>query len=171
MPPLVIKKNLVCHVFSGGKGATVQQFTTAMARFRVNTPGAMKHIKVVYITNSDIRENKDHLFDTPESFFLWLTSGDLYFITSQGVWLGLITSGTNQFGWNVSRLALNFSILANSSRIGFPSGPKLLDPVWSGDKMGYIQELEGLAIPTLRINLCEIATVADLRAFGLIVSE
>ena len=167
---LVIGATIVCHVFSGGSGATVLQFATAMARFRAAVRGGV-HIKVVYFTNKDIRENIGNRFETPEKFFVWLTSGDLYFITSQGIWLGLVTSGTNQFGWNVSRISINMSILANSSHIGFPSGLKLLDPMWSGDKMEYIRELKDLAIPTLCINLCKILTVGDFKAVGLEVSE
>ena len=169
-PSLVIGATIVCHVFSGGSGATVLQFATAMAKFRGSVLGGV-HIKLVYITNKDIRENIGNRFETPEKFFIWLTSGDLYFITSQGIWLGLVTSGTNQFGWNVSRISINMSILANSSRIGFPSGLKLLDPMWSGNKMEYIRELKELAIPTLCIDLCAILTRADFKAVGLAVSE
>ena len=170
--PLVrIKRVITIHVFSGGLGATVQQFTTALTRFQSTPSGAAKYIKVVYITNKDIRENIDNRFETPEKFFIWLTSGDLYFITSQGVWLGLITSGTNQFGWTVARISDNLLILANSTGVvGFPSGRKLLDAVWNGDKDAYIQELDDLAIPTLRISLFEIGTLAEFKAVSLTVS-
>ena len=163
--PLVIERDLTFHVFSGGSGASVMQFSTALSRFKGKIRGAAKHIKVVYITNSDIRENKDNRFETPEKFFIWLISGDLYFITSQGIWLGLITSGTNQFGWNVARLSINFAILANATCVvGFPYRNKLLDSVWNGDKAEYIRELDDLAIPTLCIQLCEIHNNADLKA-------
>ena len=168
---LVIKRDLIFHVFSGGSGASVIQFSTALSRFKANVLGARDHIKVVYITNIDVRENIDNRFETPEKFFIWLTSGDLYFITSQGIWLGLITSGTNQFGWNVTRLSINFAILANAtSVVGFPSRNKLLDCVWNGDKAEYIRELDDLAIPTLCIKLCEINNFAELKAAGLTVS-
>ena len=165
-----IKDYLVIHVFSGGSGCTVLQFVTALAKFKASTKGAIKYIKVVYITNKDIRENIDDRFGTPEKFFIWLTSGDLYFIVSQGIYMGLVNSGTNQFGWNVARIATNMAILANSNRIGYPSKQKLLDPVWMGNKYEYIVGLGKLGIPTLCIELSKINDKAELRAVGTAVS-
>ena len=169
--PFVITKPLLIHVFSGGSGSTVVQFQMAFAKMMASTPGAKEHITIKYVSNSDIRENKEGLFTTPELFFAWLSSADLFFMASQGIWLGLVTSpGVNVAGWTVPRIAFNMHTLSNSSSIGFPSGQKLLDPIWNGDKIGYIQELKDLAIPTLCIELSKIRTNGDFRKVAVSVS-
>jgi hypothetical protein len=162
------KVRIVVHVFSGGSGSTVLQFSIALARFR--SCGKFD-IEVTYVTNKDIRENKDNKFTTPELFYLWLLACDIFFVPSQGVWLGLITSGLAEQGWNVPRIEGIMTKLSVSNHIGFPFGTQLLEPVWSGNKCGYIDLMPELCIPTLKIDLTQIISEDDFRKVANLVIE
>ena len=84
----------------------------------------------------------------------WLSSNASYFIISQGIWLGMVTSGANEDGgWNVQEIEDSLKRLQASGRIGYPCGVHLDCPIWNGDKANYINIITEFTIPTLKLEL------------------
>ena len=139
----------------------------AVARIRRNIKGAKMHLVVEYASNKHVREDPE-TFGNPSGLFSWLTKADVYLIPSQGIWMGLIHSvGANEAGWHVAGIADMLQHLALSSKIGFPLGKQLSDPVWNGNKALYVSLLGVLAIPTLKIDLCKITDQQQFEIVGL----
>ena len=81
-------------------------------------------ISVEYVTNVQIRENKFNRITTPMDFVNWLLAASVYFIVSQGMWLGLLTSdGKHRMSdlWTVDSIQKAAQVLAEVGRNGYAS--------------------------------------------------
>lgn len=163
-------KRFLIRVFSGGEGGAVH-LQMAVAKMICTIKGAAKYLLVEYASNKNVRENPE-VFGTPSLLFNWLTKGDVYLIPSQGIWMGIIhCKGASESGWNVAGIAEMLQQLASSSNIGFPFQKQLTDPMWTGDKIGYIFLLQNLAIPTLMVDLTSILDKDQFEKVGRKVYE
>ena len=148
------------RVFSGSDSTSILQLELAIQTFISTTPGAADFLTIEYHTNRSIRTRAYvGTFCNPDDLINWLMGAEIFIIASQGIWSGLSTSpGAIQEGWSVARIEQASSRLSESSTIGFPCGSQLFDPVWNGDKFGYIDPLQhdGVCIPTMKIDMDRI---------------
>ena len=108
--------------------------------------------------NKQVREDKSGKFVSPMDVVRWCQSHTAYFLVSQGIWLGMITSGARDDGWTASGIANALKELKLSGN-GYPSGKQLDCPIWNGDKIRYINLIPDFTIPTLKLDL--VATDED----------
>jgi hypothetical protein len=146
------KRKITIAVFTAGLNNTEAMFRAALGEY---SNKHLERFEIIpeFISNKDIRENKCRRFTAPSDLIRWLMSKTAYFIVSQGIWLGMVTSGISKDGWNVEEIEQQMKILEASGRIGYPSGPQLHCPIWNGDKVKYINLIPEFAIPTLQLKL------------------
>lgn len=138
-------------LFSGSKTGTLQWCENALAEFIQSNPQINFHVECV--TNKTVRENKSGQFTSPMDVVRWCQASDAYFLVSQGMWLGMVTSGTRSDGWTVAGIANALSELSCGDGHGYPSGPNLFCPIWNGDKIRYLKLIADFAIPTMELVL------------------
>ena len=140
-------------VFSGGQSNTLEYFNDAMGDFIANNPSLT--ISIEYATNKSVREDTSSKFKSPADLVRWCQSHSAYFLVSQGIWLGMVTSGTRFDGWTVDGISDALKQLAINGN-GYPSGLQLDCPVWNGDKMRYFDLIPDFIIPTMKLDLINI---------------
>lgn len=145
------ERDITIAVFSGGESNTLPWFRNAMAEFIRDHPSM--NISVEYVTNKIVRENKCNRFTSPADVIRWCKANTAYFFVSQGIWLGMVTSGARHCGWTVNGIAEALQDLVQSPTTGYPSGLNLKCPVWNGDKMRYFALIPEYVIPTLELDL------------------
>ena len=113
--------DITIAVYTGGSTSTIRNFGPIMDDRVLNHPD-FSSITVEYVTNTTIRENKCNRFTTPMDFVKWLLAASVYFIVSQGMWLGLLTSdGKNRMSdaWTVDSIEKAAQMLAVMGRNGY----------------------------------------------------
>ena len=108
--------HITVAVYSGSSGYNISQFRVEMDK------RSSRSIIVEYVTNQTIRENKCGRFTTPNDFVDWLLSASVYFIVSQGFWLGLLTSNGKfrmSEEWTVASIEKASKRLAKEGRFGY----------------------------------------------------
>ena len=148
------RRTISVAVFSGGSGSTISLFNEALDEFRRQHDDI--RISVEYNTNKTVRENESGHLTSPDDLVTWLESKSAYFIVSQGIWLGMVSSGANSDGWNTKFIKKALARLQDEGH-GYPSGSQLLCPIWNGDKLRYLNLIPDFAIPTMEVNLFELS--------------
>lgn len=82
------------------------------------------------------------------NFVDWLLGSHIHFIISH------IHQGIENFGWSVCDLYEELGRL--QSHEGFPHGDKLNCPVFTQDKMVYLDQLADLVMPSFRIPIPDV---------------
>ena len=143
-------KIFVIRVFCGGvNGIQAAAFKIAMSNilkeYRNNmtiNPGLIR-INIDYISNSDVSERKwlpSHLID-------YLLESDVHFVLTH-IHQGLTSKN---IGWIIPSLLKHLHKLKHHP--GFPTGDQLSCPVFTQDKIKYINYLGDFAIPTFEIRI------------------
>lgn len=103
------------------------------------------NIKFERLTLKEMREDQEHW--TLEGFVNWLLGGHIHFL------LCYVHQGLESFSWPVT------DIMAELQRLkfheGFPNGKYLCCPVFTQDKIKYLQLIPDLSLQSYAISLPE----------------
>ena len=102
-----------------------------------------KNVKVTFTTTSDVKKSRW----SPRELVDWLLSSHIHYIISH------IHQGLNSLFWNMDELYNEIKRLR--FHIGFPYLQKINCPIFTQNKLAYLQCLPDLTNPTLRIELLE----------------
>lgn len=149
------QKSLKIHVFDGGfKSNQSEPFIAALKASNLDR----NTVSIVNITVKDVKAARWSL-DTFIDFFL---DCDCHFLLSH-IHQGII----QQLEWSMSDV--NTQLLRLSEHPGFPTGSALICPVFTQDKIRYLNALPNHTNPTLRINLTSNGNLS--RKVSRLISE
>jgi hypothetical protein len=133
------------RVFTGGhQGAQLNNFMRAFRELRL--------LPEQYVIDyRSIKDVKDRGW-TAKLLVDWLLGGHVHFIISH-VHQGYSGQGEHQMGWNMINLMEEMTRLKQHP--GFPNGVKIACPVFTQDKIGYLQSIPSFVNPSLKVMLSQ----------------
>ena len=155
LSPPISERPLLIRAFVGGdKAVQDEHFTLAWRKVEafLNTKSSSNSVKLETLTFKEIREAPSFSL---RNFVDWLLGSHIHIITTH------IHLGIRGFDWGVRELDLELERLR--SHVGFPSGEKLSCPIFTQDKIRYLNALApGQKMTTFCLNLSD--DIDDVRA-------
>ena len=139
-------KRVLCRAFTGGSGG--QQLTalkTGYAKLHLELSRTGIHLVLETIGNSDIRQSEK---TSLQDVINWLLEADFHVFTCQGMHLNM--GGCD--GWTVENI-YGDAIFDLVEHPGIPFGIGFQNPIFQGNKWGYLQHIEEYILPTFPISL------------------
>jgi len=160
--PKQIGSTKVMCVFTGGK-QSIQSgpFLYAVAEIQKKFPGT--DLRVESMTTQELCARKLQ----PDQFVSWLMHSHVHLILGH-VHQSLLT---HNLRWDMTYAMLQYNRL--KYHVGFPSGDQLQCPVFTQDKIKYIDCLGDLAVKTMTVSLTEDGkydqrTLSDIQRYAII---
>lgn len=138
LTPSFNQRPIIVRCFSWGEFGQLATFKVTADRAVVIFGG---ELKVEYLNLKDMRISSWSI----TNFVDWLLGSHIHFIISH------IHQGIENFGWSVVDLYKELQRL--KSHEGFPRGNKLNCPVFTQDKMVYLNDLTDLVMPSFCIPI------------------
>jgi len=142
-PTLEKNGNIIVRVYTGGRsGSQLLAFNIAIAKFMRIHPD-LNEMSVEYMGPSEIGKNRWDIKDLID----WLIGSHVHFI------LAYIHEGTVSHGLNWDMSIVEEQLIRLKYHVGFPNGEKLCCPVFTQNKINYLDCLGDFANKTLMVRL------------------